>query len=64
VTQRAVDAVIAPLCVGRDALALAFQARFAAITDFQRVVYVVTLMLGAAATALLIMDVVLGPQAP
>ena len=35
-------------------LALAFQARFAAITDFQRVVYVVTLMLCAAATALLI----------
>src|SRR5919109_4246444 len=35
-------------------LALAFQARFAAITDFQRGVYVVTLMLCAAATALLI----------
>ena len=35
-------------------LALAFQARFAAITGFQRAVYVVTLMLCAAATALLI----------
>lgn len=35
-------------------LALAFQARFAAITDFQRGVYVVTLILCAAATALLI----------
>ena len=35
-------------------LALAFQARFADITDFQRGVYVVTLMLCAGATALLI----------
>jgi hypothetical protein len=35
-------------------LALAFQARFAAITTFQRHVYVVTLMLCAGATALLI----------
>lgn len=35
-------------------LALAFQARFASITDFQRVTYAVTLMLCAAATALLI----------
>jgi len=35
-------------------LALAFQARFPAITSFQRGVYVVTLMLCAAATALLI----------
>jgi hypothetical protein len=35
-------------------LALAFQARFADITGFQRGVYVVTLMLCAAATALLI----------
>jgi Family of unknown function (DUF6328) len=35
-------------------LALAFQARFAEITSFQRHVYVVTLMLCAAATALLI----------
>ena len=35
-------------------LALAFQARFASITDFQRNVYAVTLMLCAAATALLI----------
>ena len=35
-------------------LALAFQARFADITGFQRAVYVVTLMLCAAATALLI----------
>ena len=35
-------------------LALAFQARFAAITGFQRGVYVVTLILCAAATALLI----------
>ena len=35
-------------------LALAFQARFASITDFQRNVYGVTLMLCAAATALLI----------
>src|SRR5215471_12990793 len=35
-------------------LALAFQARFADITNFQRHVYAVTLMLCAAATALLI----------
>ena len=35
-------------------LALAFQARFADITSFQRGTYVVTLMLCAAATALLI----------
>jgi Family of unknown function (DUF6328) len=35
-------------------LTLAFQARFAEITSFQRHVYVVTLMLCAAATALLI----------
>ena len=35
-------------------LALAFQARFPAITSFQRGVYVVTLMLCAAAAALLI----------
>ena len=35
-------------------LALAFQARFPAITSFQRGVYVVTLILCAAATALLI----------
>ncbi|HEY7260674.1 MAG TPA: DUF6328 family protein [Trebonia sp.] len=35
-------------------LALAFQARFASITDFQRGTYAVTLMLCAAATALLI----------
>jgi hypothetical protein len=35
-------------------LALAFQARFGQITSFQRHVYVVTLMLCAAATALLI----------
>jgi tetrahydromethanopterin S-methyltransferase subunit E len=35
-------------------LALAFQARFADITSFQRGVYAVTLMLCAAATALLI----------
>jgi tetrahydromethanopterin S-methyltransferase subunit E len=35
-------------------LALAFQARFPAITSFQRGVYVVTLLLCAAATALLI----------
>ena len=35
-------------------LALAFQARFSAITSFQRGTYVVTLMLCAAATALLI----------
>jgi hypothetical protein len=35
-------------------LALAFQARFASITDFQRNVYAVTLLLCAAATALLI----------
>jgi len=35
-------------------LALAFQARFASITGFQRGTYVVTLMLCAAATALLI----------
>jgi hypothetical protein len=35
-------------------LALAFQARFANITSFQRGTYVVTLMLCAAATALLI----------
>jgi hypothetical protein len=35
-------------------LALAFQARFGAITSFQRHVYVVTLMLCAGATALLI----------
>jgi Family of unknown function (DUF6328) len=35
-------------------LALAFQARFAGITSFQRSVYVATLMLCAAATALLI----------
>ena len=35
-------------------LALAFQARFGAITSFQRGTYVVTLMLCAGATALLI----------
>ena len=35
-------------------LALAFQARFAHVTNFQRDVYVVTLLLCAAATALLI----------
>jgi Family of unknown function (DUF6328) len=35
-------------------LALAFQARFADVTSFQRHVYVVTMMLCAAATALLI----------
>jgi len=35
-------------------LALAFQARFASVTNFQRGTYVVTLMLCAAATALLI----------
>ena len=35
-------------------LALAFQARFGGITSFQRVVYVVTLMLCAGSTALLI----------
>lgn len=35
-------------------LALAFQARFVSITDFQRDIYAVTLMLCAAATALLI----------
>ena len=35
-------------------LALAFQARFASVTGFQRGTYVVTLMLCAAATALLI----------
>jgi hypothetical protein len=35
-------------------LALAFQARFASVTSFQRGTYVVTLMLCAAATALLI----------
>lgn len=35
-------------------LALAFQARFVSITDFQRGIYAVTLMLCAAATALLI----------
>lgn len=35
-------------------LTLAFQARFASVTDFQRGIYMVTLMLCAAATALLI----------
>jgi Family of unknown function (DUF6328) len=35
-------------------LALAFQARFASVTDFQRGTYAATLMLCAAATALLI----------
>jgi Family of unknown function (DUF6328) len=48
VTQTGVQILFAFL------LALAFQARFASITDVQRDIYVVTLMLCAAATALLI----------